>query len=822
NEQIEITRYNPGIAEGLNGYQLEERTASGLINNRKIAASKSVPVIILANVFTFFNMLILALAAIMIAFAKFEQMLFVAIALINLFIGTFQEIRAKLAVEKLSLVTAPKALVIRSGREQAIPISEIALDDILIIDYGKQVSCDCKVLNGSVEVNESLLTGESVSVKKGPGDILLGGSFISSGKAYARVEHINADNYVAQLTIQAKKYKKPVSPLLKSMRNIIKVIGFIIIPLGAATFATSYLRSAGGAVADPVESAFVATAGSMVGMIPSGMFLLTSVALYVSQGRLARHKALIQEMYCIEMLARVDTLCLDKTGTITDGSMRVKEVIKLSGMRYDLGELIGSYQAATLDNNQTAHAIGALYPHNNTYKAVRILPFSSARKYSAVMFHEIGTFALGAPEFMIHGLDRELAKRIDRYSAQGLRVLMLARSARAISKDGELPPDMAPALLLLIEDNIRPDAPQTIRWFVENNVNIRIISGDNPVTVSEIAARVGVAGAERYVSLEGLSIPEVIAIADKYIVYGRVTPEQKAALVKAMKAQGHTVAMTGDGVNDILALREADCAIAMAEGSEAARKVSQLVLMNNSFASMPQVVSEGRRVINNIQKSSALYLMKTIFTIAFTVLILSLGSVLNITTYPLQTNHMMILEILVIGGPSFFLALQPNTKRLEGKFIVNLFLNATPAALTLLLNATAVLIYFAVAGRTPPDLTGANELATLLVLSITCAGVLMLFRMCLPFTKITTPIFVSMTAMIILIFALSGIPALSALFAMFAIDISTLTAMDFMFFFIIIQASNSVYIMINMLITRSRNPLNLRAPQKKAKNKRRG
>ena len=810
----ELVRYNPGLREGLNAYQVAERKAGGLINNKRVSPAKSIPQIIFTNTVTFFNILIFAIAAAIIIFGDYAQLMFLVIVSLNLFIGIFQEISAKFTVEKLSLLTAPKALVVRSGREIPIPVDEIALDEILLIDYGKQISCDSIVIEGEAEVNESLLTGEAIPVKKKPGDMLLGGSFVVSGRVYARVEHINADNYIEKLAAKAKTYKEPKSHLLQTLRRIIRIIGFIIIPLGIATFSLGFIRvnaevqkldplvDAIPTLFDNISKAFLSTAGSVIGMIPSGMFLLTSVALFVSVIKLGRKKTLVREMYSIEMLARVDTLCLDKTGTITDGSMKVKEVIRLSAMKNNLADLLGSYQSATLDNNQTAQAIAELYPPKSVYRPSKVLPFSSSRKYSAVTFERHGTFVLGAPDMIISELPDALEEQIYNYSKKGYRVLLVAHSTKTLGRDNSLPEGLEPALLIIIEDNVRPDAPETIRWFNKNGVAIKIISGDNPVTVSEIASNVGVPDADKYISLEGMPLSEVMLAATKFTVFGRVSPEQKAALVRAMRAAGHTVAMTGDGVNDILAMKEADCAIAMAEGSQAAQKVSQLVLVNNSFANMPGVVFEGRRVINNIQKSCALFLMKTVFAITFSVFILAFGGLLpTITAYPLVPINLMLLEIFVIGIPSFFLAFQPNSDRLEGNFLNNLLLNAAPAGLCMLINAVAVLIYQSVMPDTPQ-----NEVTALLVLGITSAGVVMLFRMCLPFTKITLPTFLSMAAGVIIVLVFMG-----GLFTIndpkpdFAEKIATgihLEPMDWMFFLVITQACNSVYLAINYLITR--------------------
>ena len=485
------------------------------------------------------------------------------------------------------------------------------------------------------------------------------------------------------------------------------------------------------------SQAVIKTSGAVIGMIPSGMFLLCSVALTVSVVKLAQRKTLVQDLYCVEMLARVNILCLDKTGTITDGTMKVFNCVEVQNKSgYTLKRIMGSFLSSLNDNNQTSQSLINYFGFNKELKATEKLPFSSTRKLSAVTFDGVGTYILGAPEFVLPNLKEGKHKDIiDQYAKDGYRVLVLANSPNAINK-GNLPGNRNLVAIIVLEDHIRDDAIETIKWFKENDVKIKIISGDNPLTVAEIAKRVGVDNTENFINLEGLSESQIISAANKYTVFGRVTPEQKAILVKAMKAQGNTVAMTGDGVNDILALKESDCAIAMASGSDAVRSVSHMVLLDSKFSSMPQAVFEGRKVINNVQKSSALFFMKTLFTIAFSVIILALGQ-----PYPFAPLQLYMLEFCVIGIPSFFLALQPNKNRINGKFIYNLFKNSLPGALTLLLNVMACYGFVQLTQGSLDDTVLISSMATIV---LTFTGIAMLLKLCKPITVLTGILFATM------------------------------------------------------------------------------
>ncbi len=711
----EPKRFDPTVSKGLTDEQVNERVLEGNTNYVENRNTKTYKSIFFGNIFTFFNLLCFVVAGALIAVNAWSNLVFMLVILANMVIGIVQEIKAKKTIEKISLVTAPTAVVVRNGAQVDIPVSDIVLDDVILFTLGKQICADCVVMEGEVEVNESLLTGESNPIKKRKGDVLLSGSFVVSGKCFAKADKIGSSSYTAQLAVKAKEYKKAKSELLNSLNLIIKIIGIIIIPLAILTFYNNFNQ-----VDATINSTIKKTAGSVIGMIPAGMFLLTSLALAVGVIKLAKKRTLVQDLYSIEMLARTDVLCLDKTGTITDGTMKVNSVIQLnSSLDNTINEIVGSMLTALDDNNQTSRALATYFGYSKELSAKEILPFSSKRKLSAVTFKNNQTFAFGAPEFILKTKNVEIEKLVKQYASKGFRVLLLAKCEGGIVKDN-ISSKVTPVALIVIEDRIREHAAETIEWFKQNGVAIKIISGDNPLTVSEVSKRVGVENAGNYISLEGLSEQQVIDAAEKYSVFGRVSPEQKFILVKALKSKGHKVAMTGDGVNDILALKEADCSIAMASGSEATRNVSHLVLLDSNFNSMPSVVAEGRRVVNNIQKSSSLYLMKTLFTIMITILCLIFS-----IKYPFSTNQILLLEWCVIGFPSFCLALQPNTEKIKGRFLVNLIAKSLPGALIFVVNVVACYIFTQITGC-------ADQFATMGSLVLTFSGLLVLYNVCKP------------------------------------------------------------------------------------------
>jgi len=684
--------YDTKITEGLNDEQIEKRKAEGLVNVANEERGKSILGIILSNTFTFFNMLYAVIAVVLIfAGATLSNFTFVPVVLFNLLIGIIQEIKAKITVEKMTLMSAPSATVVRNGQKLEIPVNEVVLDDIIFFSPGKQICADSVVVEGNVEVNESLLTGEADAIMKEPGSKLFSGSFISSGVCVARVEKVGKDNYIEKVSSDAKKYTPPRSELLRTLNGVIKVITFLLIPISVL-----YIYTYGGfAQGRPFEWDPIAnTAFLILAMIPSGLFLLTSVTLALSVIGLAKNNTLVQELYCIEMLARVDVLCLDKTGTITDGSMRVCDCIEIQNYTdYTVREIIGSMMNAFEDTNPTSEALIKYFDKNNVLTPTEIIPFSSKRKFSAVTFGEDGTFAIGAPDFVLKENYDKVASKVERFASQGCRVLALGFTHFRV-KDDELPKGMKPIALVVIQDHIRDDAADTINFFKQNGVDIKVISGDNPETVSKIAERVGISEAERYVNLNGMTDEEIRESIFDYTVFGRVTPSQKRIIVQALKERGKTVAMTGDGVNDILALKEADCSIAMASGSEATRYVSHLVLMDSNFSSMPKVVNEGRRVINNIQKTTSIYLTKNLFAILLAIMYIVIGFVVFkkfgttedlAITKPFEARHLMLIEYFIAGFATFALALQPNREIVKGKFLPNVLREILPGALTILI-----------------------------------------------------------------------------------------------------------------------------------------
>ncbi len=739
-EYSNVQRYSPDISAGLTDAQVNERYSQFLFNDTNQKYSKSYASILIGNLCTFFNLLCV-LAAIALAYsqAPVSQFLFVVIFALNLGFGIVTEIVAKRKIDKLSLLTVPTSKVVRNGAVAEVKSKEIVLDDIVVLSLGNQIPADCIVLDGVVEVNESLLTGESVPVKKEPGDLLYAGSFISSGTCKARADKVGKATYLNSLSAKAKKYKKPNSELMRSSKLIIYIVGILIIPIAALMFFVNwnnYIPSEISRLNDTIQR----TVSIVIGMIPSGMLLLTSIALTLGIIRLMSRNTLVQDLYSLEMLARVNVLCLDKTGTITDGRMKVNDCMLLNNPTdYSVNEIVGSCLNSLQDNNQTSIALYNYFGHNTVLKASATLPFSSKRKLSAVTFDEIGTIAIGAPEFVLQSLPDKISRIINQYASMGLRVLMVAHSNGKLAGD-RLPSGFKPLAIISIADNIRDDAAQTIRWFKENDVAIKIISGDNPVTVAEVARRVGVNNADKYISLEGLNDKEVASVANKYTVFGRVTPEQKAILVKTIKSEGNTVAMTGDGVNDILAMKEADCAVSVASGSDAAKNVSHIVLMDNNFSNMPNVVFEGRRVINNIQNPSSLYLMKTLFTTIFAVISIILQQV-----YPFKTNNMMLMEIFVIGVASFFLSLQPNKSRVQGKYLPYVLSRTIPCAIVLVLAVESTHVVNLIV----PEYFN-EHLQEMSVVIITFAGLVMLYRVCLPLNLYRTVLLLAMSACCIL------------------------------------------------------------------------
>lgn len=710
---------------GLTSEEVQERVQSGKVNGDQNVKTKSVPQILRTNIITFFNLLFVVISVILLIFVPknldgLSNFGFLAIVIGNLFVGIFQELKAKRTIDKLSLLSAPKVTAIRDGEKVNIALKDIVLDDAIELSAGSQICADAIVMSGSLEVNESLITGESDPITKEIGDELLSGSFVISGTAISKVIHVGTDNYATKITQGAKKLKAQNSEIANSLTKFIKIMSFILVPLGIALFSVKYF-----AQHNQLNDTVLTVMGTLIGMIPSGLVALTSAVFCVSVVKLSRHNALAQDLYCSEILARVDVLCLDKTGTITEGKMEVQEIIEKGANRDEIVKALTSLVRNIGDTNPTALAISDYTEKVADYqKAVSIVPFSSARKYSGINL-ENGSLLMGATEFVFKDMDDALKQEIESYSARGMRVIAVAKGASAMV-DNALPSGLELMGLILIADKIRAEAKDTLEFFREQGVTIKIISGDNPVTVKSVAARAGLVDAENYIDASTLTTEEMVyEAAEKYTIFGRVSPDQKLMLVKALKAKGHTVGMTGDGVNDVLALREADCSIAVASGSDASKNVSKLVLLDNNFASMPKVVAEGRRCINNLQRSAALFLIKTLYNCAFAFLFMILSADL-----PFLPKNLTLVGYITIGPPAFILALEPNKEIVKGRFMPTVIRNALPCSIAI------VLAVFTVYLASPSlNLTSA-QISTVCVIVTVAIGLAFIVKLCIPFTKL--------------------------------------------------------------------------------------
>ena len=682
---VPVLETNPET--GLSSAQAQERVDAGWANLPIDPPGKTVGQIIKSNVFTYFNMLFFLLAAFVLVFGTWQNAMFLGVVFANIAIGIVQELRSKRTLDKLTLLTAPHGAVIRDGRQRKIPTSEMVRDDIVVFSAGSQIFADAVVVAGECSVNEALITGEADEIKKPAGADLLSGSFVVSGECRARLTQVGADSYANRLTLEAKEAKPPQqSEMMRSLTRLVQIIGIAIIPLGILMAIKEIVW-----LERSVSNGVVATVASLIGMIPEGLYLLTSMALAAGVVRLAQKKTLVHDMGCIETLARVDVLCVDKTGTVTENKMAVEDVIPLCPDRFeeeDIRLIMADYVAAMRADNDTMAALRKYFTGKVTQQAIKAVPFTSAKKFGGVSFHEDETYLLGAPDVLLGERYGKYARQIDAYSSKGCRVLLLALYDGQ-PDDEELDAPLMPISLILLSNKIRAEAPETFRYFAKQGVAIKVISGDNAMAVSEVAKRAGIKGAESYVDARTLETDEDIAEAiEKYTVFGRVTPDQKRKFVRALKAGGHTVAMTGDGVNDVLALKEADCSIAMASGSDAASQVSHIVLLESNFAAMPSVVAEGRRVINNIERSAALFLVKNIFSFA-----LALISLIFTLPYPVTSAQMSLVSALTIGAPGFVLAMEPNISRIKGKFLPNVIYRALPGALTDLFLVLGVILF---------------------------------------------------------------------------------------------------------------------------------
>ena len=708
-----INEIGVGELAGLTSAEVETERKRGNVNVVKEKAGKSYGRIIVDNLLTFFNLVWAIVSVVLIAFGSFSNLTFLAVVIPNILIAVVLEIRAKRAVEKLSVTTEPRATVIRDGVLCEIAVEDIVLGDIMKIELGKQVLSDAVVVSGVAEANESMLTGESDAIKKTEGDTVLAGSFLVSGSVFVKVIRVGKDNYVHKIEHAAKGFKAPASNLFRDMNKLIKYIGIFMVPMAAALFATNWFAYGG-----VLDTAVIKTTGSIIGMIPAGIYLLVTVTLALSVIKLSAKRTMVQDMYSIEMLAAADVVCLDKTGTITDGTMCVNAVESLDGTPCEeIERIMALVEGSEESINNTSRALIERFGCEKCEIAEKV-PFSSARKYSAVQFANGETYAIGAPHFVPAPVSAELEEKIRLHAAEGQRVLLLVRLP-------DLSGEGVAVAMIAISDRIRPNAKETIAKFQEQGVTIKIISGDHAATVSTIAARVGVNNAENYISCENLSDEELVAAADSHAVFGRVTPEQKVLLVKTLKAAGHVVAMTGDGVNDTLALKESNCAIAMADGSEVARKVAQIVLLESDFGTLPDVVREGRRCINNVRQSAVLFLMKTIFTIC-----LSLFAVFTVSGYPFEPKQFMLLELFVIGIASVLLALEPNNKRIEGDFLKTVLVRSIPNALVMFVPVLLIMIV----GMMNLGIAPLTRNSTAMIV-VTLVGLVNLVALCRPFSK---------------------------------------------------------------------------------------
>ena len=701
-----------GIPEGLTSEEVAALVAEGKVNISDEKVGKSYGRIIKDNLLTYFNLVWLIVTLLLVICKSFTNMTFLAIIIPNIVISIFQEMKAKRTVEKLSVTTEPKATVIRDGELISINAEEVVLGDVMLVEMGRQVLSDAIVISGFAEANESMLTGESDAIKKNVGDRILAGSFLVGGSVYARVVNVGKDNYVHKIEKAAKSFKAPSSNLFHDLNKLIKSIGVFLIPMSAVLFFSNWISY------KDVVVATVKTCGSVVGMIPAGIYLLVTLTLTLSVINLSKKQTLVQDMYSIEMLASADVVCLDKTGTITDGTMHVTAVESLDGTELlEIERIMSHIEGTEQSVNNTSAALIDRFGKDVSVKIIKKIPFSSARKYSAVSIEGLGAFSIGAPHFVPCPISSEVDRMVSERAKEGERVLILVRHE-------DLDTEGKALALIAISDRIRPAAKETIANFQEQGVTLKVISGDHAETVSTIASRVGINNADKYISCENLTDEELIESAEDYTVFGRVTPEQKVLLIKTLRVNGHTVAMTGDGVNDTLALKESNCAIAMADGSEMARKVSHIVLMNSDFASLPDVVREGRRCINNVRQSSVLYLMKTIFTI-----ILSIISVLTMSGYPFEPKQFILLEMFIIGFASVLLALEPNNKRIEGSYLETVIIRSFPNALAMLVPVIALMI---VEKFITMSLESRNSIAMSVILAVSFIN---LFALCKPFTK---------------------------------------------------------------------------------------
>lgn len=748
---VPLTRVNPDPDSGLTAAQVEERRAHGAVNLPVESDSPTLKDIIKENVFTYFNLIFLIITVLLITVGSYRDLTFLPVIISNACIGIIQEWRSKVTLDKLTLLAAPKARVLRDGEEQTVLAEELVLDDLAIFSAGNQIPADAVVEEGEVQVNESLLTGEADEISKKPGDELLSGSYIVSGQCKARLDRVGADSYISRLSLEAKaQQREEQSEMIRSLDRLVKFVGILIIPIGILLFSQQHLING-----ETLRESVTATVAAVIGMIPEGLYLLASVAMAVSVMRLAMSKVLVHNMKSIETLARVDVLCVDKTGTITENKMTVKRAVPMSPAQpaqEDAGEAgtsetaetpetdapqeaftveeqaalelqLGDFVAGMSSDNITMAAMQAYFQKHTGKRPDQVFAFSPVYKYSGAVFGE-KHYVLGAPEFLLRDDYGRFRAQIERYSSQGCRVLVFGEYCGRL--DGkELTEPVTPKGMVLLTNPVRENAPETFHYFAQQGVTVKVISGDSPVTVSEAAKEARIENAEKYVDASTLRTEEeLLAACEDYTVFGRVTPEQKRELIRALRRRGHTVAMTGDGVNDVLALKDADCSIAMASGSEAAAHAAQMVLLESDFSKMPAVVAEGRRVVNNIERSASLFLVKNIFS-----LLMSVFSIVFMLNYPLEPSQVSLISMFTIGIPAFLMSLEQNRNRIRGHFLSNVFFRSLPAGLTNFAVISSLVVFcreFAVADE---------ELSTSCTILLAIVGIMILYRIASPMTK---------------------------------------------------------------------------------------
>ena len=720
------------IDKGLSTNQVKTRIKNGQVNRTSTSTTKTISEILKTNLFTLFNLINFILAMMLIWVKSYENTVFVIVAIANLIIGIVNEIRAKRVIDELSLLVSNKALVIRDGKEIEVDMNDVVLDDIIILTSGCQVVVDSVVLDGEVEVNQSFVTGEERAVFKQVGDTILSGSFIISGRSRSQAIKVGDDSYTSKISTDVKFIKKVNSEILRSINKIIAIITFVIVPFGLITFLKHYFF-----MNIDLRNTVIATVAALDGMIPNGLVLLTSTIMAVSVIKLHKYKVLVQELYCIETLARVDVICLDKTGTLTEGKMEVYNTI--SYRNYPISEIenaVSNVMDYLKDNNATSVALRRKFDGNNEWKGVEKIHFSSKKKFSGATFEGVGTYLIGASEYLLKTQYETVKKTIDEYS-NNYRVLVVVHTDKKIVDD--VVPDKVKILgFILIQDKIRRSAKKTLNYFEEQGVKVKIISGDNISTITNISNRLEVDDIKA-IDMTSIADEDIAKLVLEYNVFGRVRPEQKKIIIQELQKLGHTVAMTGDGVNDVLALREADCSIALASGSDAAKNVSQLVLLDSNFDSLPKIVLEGRKTINNIEKSASLFLTKTIYAIALVVLFLFIPFV-----YPFSSIQLTLLSILTIGIPSFYLGLQPNKDIVKKGFFRNIIGKSLPGAITMILNVIAIVVVASTLG------IDNSLISTMCVLMAGTVGFILLYKLSLPFNLGRNILFISMLSLFVI------------------------------------------------------------------------